>query len=242
MAAASYAHSSLRSLRNRTFHGVGRALFLTFAALNAAHGGIPAFLRTALNQFSPEISPKWAYTMTTDRDGKSMTERFDPSKPPTEQWSLLLTENRPPTAGEQEKYFKYKASQAPGATRATFQVGDIEPGTVTLLKEDADQAEFNCAFREQASNSDKMLALLSLRLTVNKKQLYVEKFALELKEPYSPVLGVKMRELLVAMAFSPPGDNPSLPVQSSSHFLGRIFFISMEENLHFAYSDFRRVP
>ena len=80
-------------------------------------------------------------------------------------------------------------------------------------------------------------------LTVAKRLTYVEKFALELREPYYPVLWVKMHELLVEMNFAPPdADRPSLPINSSSHFTGRIFLVPVEENLRCSYSDFARVP
>jgi hypothetical protein len=212
-------------------------------AATTATAELPAYLHEALGKFSPEVPREWAYTVMTERDGQRTTERFDASKPPEEQWQLLLIEGRKPTADELAKYFKYKAGQVPGATQATFQKNDIEPGSIELLREDALRAEFACAFREQSANSDKMLAHLRLRVTVAKQQPHVEKFALELREPYSPVLGVKMRELLVEMNFAPPGaDRPSLPVRSSSHFLGRIFFVPVEENLRYTYSDFIRVP
>lgn len=203
---------------------------------------MPDYLRQALGKFSAEVPPGWAYTLSTERDGRQITERYDPSKPPTEQWALLLTSGRPPTRDELDKYSKYKSGQAPGAVPATFQKSDIEPGSVELVHEDAERAEFICAFRDVATNADKMLGHLLLRLKVGKRQPHVERFTLELQKPYSPVLGVQMRELMVTMDFTQPGDErPCLPDRSSSHFIGRIFFVPVEENLRFSYSDFARV-
>lgn len=214
-----------------------------FLATVTAAAAMPDYLRQALGKLSAEVPPGWAYTLTTERDGRQITERYDPSKPPTEQWVLLLSASRPPTQDELDKYASYKASQAPGAMQATFQRGDIEPGSMELVREDAERAEFTCAFREVSANADKMLGHLGLRLTVGKRQPHIEKFTLELRQPYSPVLGVQMRELVVTMDFAPPSnDRPSLPDRSSSHFLGRIFFVPVEENLRIAYSDFTRVP
>ncbi len=221
-------------------------LVVMLAALLApemAQAEMPAYLREALGKFNPEVPREWAYTVTTERDGKRTTERFDASQPPENQWQLLLMEGRPPTADEQTKYFKYKAGQAPGATQATFKRNDIEPGTVELVRETADRAEFTCAFRDESAASDKMLAHLRLRLSVTRHDPHVEKYTLELREPYSPVLGVKMHELLVEMTFAPPSaGRPSLPARSSSHFVGRIFFVPVEENLRYVYSDFVRLP
>jgi hypothetical protein len=223
--------------------GVQAALLWSLLALSTASAAMPEYLHTALGKFSPEVPPHWAYSLTTERDGRQLTERFDPSKPPMEQWTLLRTEGREPTADESEKYYKYKASQTPGAMRATFQKSDIEPGTLKLISEDADRAEFFCTFREQSTNADKMMGHLGLRLTVNKHQAYVEKFSLLLDAPYSPVLWVKMKELTVTMNFSPPtATQPSLPAQSSSHFGGRIFLVSVTEDIQFSYFDFAPKP
>ena len=88
-----------------------------------------------------------------------------------------------------------------------------------------------------------MLGHLSLRLIVSKRQPHVERFSLELRQPYSPVLGVQMRELVVTMDFTPPdNDHPSLPGRSLSHFAGRIFLVPVEENLRYSYSAFARAP
>ena len=225
-----------RSRRPRCLWAIIAAMIL---AVSTAAAEVPAYVREALATFNPEVPPDWAYTVMIEHDGHRTTERFDPSRVPEEQWSLLLMEGRGPTADERTKYFKYKAAQAPGAMQATFHRNDIEPGTIELAREGPEASEFTCGFRAESANSDKMLAHLRLHLFIARHQARVEKFSLELREPYSPVLGVKMRELRVEMNFAPSGaDRPALPVQSSSHFSGRIFLIPVEENLRYVYSDF----
>jgi len=218
------------------------SLFMMSATLVSA-AATTDYLHTALGKFSTDVPRNWAYSLTIDREGKKTTEHFDPSKPPAEQWTLLRIDDRPATSKEQEKYFKYKARHSPGALQATFQKSDIEPGSIKLVSEDADRAEVTCTFREQSTNADKMLGHLGLRLTINKHQPHVEKSSLSLQAPYSPVLGVKMHELVVTTTYLPPtADRPSLPANSSSRFVGRIFFIPIEENIHFDYFDFTPAP
>lgn len=214
------------------------------ALLSAATGtaAMPDYLHEALGKFSAEVPAGWAYTQTTVRNDESTTERFDPSLPPAGQWKLLRHNRRPPTADELGKYAKFKAASAPPLSQAPFHKADIDPGSIELVREDAERAEFSCAFRAEAAGSDKMLRHLRLRLTVRKQPAFVERFTLELRAPYSPVLGVKMNELSVQMRFSPPGpDRPSLPVTSSSLFGGSIFFVPTGENLHVTYTGFTRV-
>lgn len=212
-------------------------------AVTSTAAAVPDYVREALGKFNPEVPAGWAYTLTTVRNADARTTaRFDPAKPPADQWALLELNGRAPTAKESSQYARARGGGNSSAQQGTFQKGDIDPASITLISEDTARGEFRCDFRAEATGADKMLGHLQLRLTVNKHQPHVEKFALQLKEPYSPVLGVKMRELLVQMSFTPPAANrPSLPAVNSSHFLGRIFFIGMEENLTLTYTDLVRV-
>lgn len=203
---------------------------------------MPDYVRDALGKFNTEVPAGWAYTLTTVRNSQDRTTaRFDPAKPPAEQWTLQQLNGRTPTAKEAAQYARARADGNSAAPQGSFQKADIEPASVELLREDADRGEFRCTFRAEATGADKMLGHLALRLTVTKRQPHVEKFALELTAPYSPVLGVKMRELLVQMSFGEPAaGRPSLPATNTSHFVGRIFLISVEENLTVTYTDFVR--
>ena len=222
-----------------------RAGWLALAALLATGSGraaVPGYVHEALAKFSTEVPAGWAYTVTTVRnDELRITARFDPSKPAAGRWTLLEINGRPPTAPEAAQYARAATNGNASTPQAIFQNADIDPASIELVSENTDRGEFRCGFRAAAAGADKMLRHLSLRLTVSKHQSHVEKFALELTAPYSPIFGVKMRELLVQMSFTAPGaDRPSLPAIHTSHFLGRIFFIGTEENLALTYTDFAR--
>jgi hypothetical protein len=218
------------------------AVLLAVCATDCARAQHPAYARTALEGFNTGMPAGWAYTLATTRNGHTITERFDPTRPSGAQWTLLETEGRTPTATEIEKYTRARGA-APGGMQANFERADIEPGSLILVQEDAEHAEFTAAFRETSTGPDKMLGHLSLRLRVAKRVPHVAGYTLELKEPYSPVLGVKMNALRVEARFSPPTDNrPSLPVEMTSRFTGRIFFISTGEDLHLSYRDVTPPP
>lgn len=216
------------------------SLALSFALpLNATE--VPAFVREALSRFTSDAPKGWAYTLTTTKDGQTSVERYDPAQPVGSQWTLLQRDGRAPTPEESRRYTQYKTSTTQGSTRsATFEKGDIDFGTLKLIREDAERAEFESRFRE---GDDKMLAHFVVTLTVAKQPAAIEKFALRLDSPFSPVIGVKMRELFVDMTFSPATAlQPSLPLTSSSRFRGRLFFIkSIAEDLSITYSDYVRV-
>ncbi len=209
----------------------------------AAAAATPDYLRTALNHFSPNVPAGWAYTLETTRNGQQMIERFDPARPPDSQWKLRQFQGRNPTADETEKYAQSRPSAGSGGMQANFQKDDIEPGSIKLIREDETRAEFEAQFRAESGGADKMLGHLQLKLTVNKQLAYIERYALSLKEPYWPVLAVKMNDLQIEATFSvPTATQPSLLASVESHFIGRILLISNEEKLRLIYSEFSAVP
>src|SRR5688572_2002146 len=212
-----------------------------FATIGA-HAQTPAYARAALAQFNPNPPSGWAYTLETTRNSQSMAEHFDPSRPSGGQWTLRQLQGRNPTTEELEKYAQSRPAAGSGGTQANFQKDDIEPGSLKLLEENETTATFSAAFREQAGGADKMLDHLGMTLTVNKEPAYVERYVLELTEPYWPVLGVKMNQLRIEARFSAPdADRPSLPLSVESRFAGRILLFANEENLRLIYGEFRRV-
>ncbi len=226
--------------RNFKLRWLGAALFAGSLMATSGLAQMPEYLRTALNRFTPTAPAGWSYTLTTTRNGELVIESFDPSRPPGGQWNLRQLRGRAPTAEELEKYAQSRPTADSGGLQSNFQRNDIEPGSLHLVTEDGERAEFLGGFREESGGADKMLGHLQLRLFVSKQQAYVEKCVLELKEPYWPVLGVKMNSLRVETRFSAPSaDHPSLVLGQTSHFTGRILLIRTEEKLELAFSDFR---
>ena len=208
-----------------------------------AFAALPGYLRAALDSFNPGMPPGWACTLSTTRNGDTLVERYDPSQPPGSQWTLLQCHAHSPSDEEKEKYRESRPSGSTVGQQAVFQKADIEPGSLTLEREDAERAVFKGAFRAESTGADKMLGHLVLHLIVSKNKPHIEKYTLTLESPYSPVLGVKMNELQVEADFLPPGPGqPSLPAKQTSRFTGRILLISTEEALQVVFSDFAKVP
>jgi hypothetical protein len=210
-------------------------------ALSARAADAPAYVREALSHFSSDAPKGWAYTLTTTKDGQTSVERYDPSQPVGAQWTLLKRDGRAPTEEEIRRYTQYKTGTTQGSTRAaTFEKNDIDFSSMKLVKEDAARAEFESRFRE---GDDKMLAHFIVNLTFSKNPAVLEKFTLHLDKPFSPVIGMRMKELFVDMTFSPAtAERPSLPLSSTSIFHGRfLLFKSIDEDVRITYSDYVRI-
>jgi hypothetical protein len=215
-------------------------LLFLLLTLVARATGLPPYVSEALARFSPNLPPDWAYTITTLRGGEISVERFDPSLPVEKQWTLLVLNQRPPTPEENSRYTSYRISTS-RSTQPTFLRSDIDLPSLRLLREDDTRAEFHGRFREGLE--DPMLKNLELFLTIAKQPAAIEKFSIQLTEPYSPVLTVKMLELRVETSLLPPlPDRPDLPQRVTSRFRGRVLlFKSIEEDVESAYADFVQV-
>lgn len=218
------------------------ALWLLPALAGAAP--LPDYVRTALARFAPGApTTGWAYTVTTVRNDARMVERYDPGRPPAARWQLLELDGRAPTPDELEKYARSRPQADSGGAQANFAREDIEPGSLELVRETGDESEWTASFREASAGPDKMLGHLALRLTVDKRTHHVAAYTLELREPYSPVLGVKMTRLVAVVRYDPPaGERPALPAVQTSRFAGRILFIPTEEDLEVRFTDYAPVP
>jgi hypothetical protein len=212
-------------------------LFIAACAGAAA----PDYLRAAIDGLNSDAPRGWAYTLTTTRENESTVERFDPSRPKGGEWSLLRTQGRAPSAEEIERYLRYKASNAPVTKRGTFERGDLDLDSASLLWEDGARAEFRLKFRSDVK--EPVLSHVILDVSVRKSPAVVESCVLRLAEPFSPALGMRMQELTVTIAFNPPSaEVPALPREVVSHFRGRLFLLlPLAEDLRVQYSDFERV-
>lgn len=238
---ASSIGSSLRPpRRNFNFRTLGWCAVLFIHTVASA---TPDYVRAAIAKFSAEIPARWAFTLTTQRDEVVSTERYDPSLPPAERWTLLRHNGHVPTPSELEKYAKLKAANPAPVSQSSFKKDDIEPGSLKIVTEDEERATLVGGFRELSSETDKMLSHLQLRVTINKRNPHIERYTLELREPYSPILGVKMHRLLAQMTFSvPTSERPSLPISFTSDFSGRILFFNTHEKLSVSYDHFTPAP
>ncbi len=216
-------------------------LGLLLAVLTSVRGELPAAVQSALARLGTEPPAGWACTLTTRRAGHIAIERFDPAQPAGHQWSLLQTDGRPPTAQESDRYQRYRETTNSTTPHPVFKRGDIDAGSARRVREDQHEAEYTFSFREGLA--DTLLAHLRLTLTVDKAQGVATRSRLSLREPYSPVIGLRVDQLELTTELQAPSTNqPQLPSRLISQFHGRfLYFKEIEETLEITYSDFMPV-
>jgi hypothetical protein len=225
---------------SRVFSGL-----LALACAVGASAATPDYLAKALRDFpSRNLPAGLGYETVVVRNGHRTRERYEPARPAGEQWVLLEFAGRAPTA---EEISRHRITRAKGGSSATFQTdfsaAQIDRGSLRLEQEDDDTAVFAGGFTEEAASADALLGRMSLRLTVDKRRGEITAYELRLPRPYSPVLGVKISELVAGAEFHrPAGLDLVLPRRTWSHFKGRIFLSSTLEDLEVRYGAYRRGP
>jgi hypothetical protein len=213
---------------------------LLLAVLAPVHAAdTPDHLSAALDRFDPNIGPDWAYTIATSRGDEKSIERFDPSRAPDSQWTLLSLNGRAPTTEESARHSSYRIATS-RSVQPIFFGRNIDRTSLRLVREDTTSWEYVARFRDDLE--DPLLAKLELHLQVAKSPTRITSFTLELTEPHSPVLTVKMISLRVETTLASAPDGPFLPFRTSSRFRGRVFFLKdIEENVDSVYSGYTRV-
>lgn len=221
---------------NSAVHSVLLAVFLPLT-LPAA---LPDYLLKALRDFPRTTLPSdLGYAVEITRNERQSRERYDPSHPAAERWILLEIDGRKPTPDEVARHRRTRSTGGNAAFQADFSAAQIDRDSLKLETEDNERAVFLGGFTEAAADDDTLLGRLALRLTVDKRLGVLLAYELRLLRPFSPVLGVKIHELIAGAEYHrPPGLALNLPKRTYSKFRGRIFLSSTKEDLEVKYEEY----
>ncbi|HVU18919.1 MAG TPA: hypothetical protein VHD32_18585 [Candidatus Didemnitutus sp.] len=212
------------------------------AVSGALAAELPGYVGPAFARFNPDPPAGWAFTATVVRGTDTIVESFDPSRAAGKKWLLEKVNGHVPTAGESDKYSRYRETMDSAATaRATFTRGDVDFGNIRDVSSESAKVTFRCGFRAEAP--DPVLAHLGLVVTAASDPGRIVHTTLHLISPFSPILGVTMKSLTVETSYAtPPGESVEMPAVRTSRFTGRVFwFWSIDEIVETRYSGFHRV-
>lgn len=211
------------------------ALVLTVALSHADEPPAPRFVLDALDTMHTGFPTGWACTISFRRNGQQTVEVFDPALPPGRQWSLVSRNGYPASGAEHSKYAADAARQDEPPFRAGFNLDQIDPSSLRVIRENARMVTVAAGFTRHATDGDKMLRHLDLELVVRRSPAAVAGFRLRLRSPYSPVLTVKMNWINAGADF----DELGRPVRQFSHFSGTILFRTVNEDIDARFLSYR---
>lgn len=218
-------------------------LLLVSAALA---GPVPPELAKALADFRTEGPKGWAFTQTTEAEGKSLVEGFDPAKPDFQRWTLVRKDGAEPTADELRDY-REKQTRRTGGQTAPNVKDQIDPESCELVSDDGTRATWKFRLRP-GSVEDRSAEHMMAAFTLHRATGTIERVELGSFEPFSPMFSVSIAEARTVLTYSlPAGDTPSLLQAVSMKVRGKaMWFKSLDSDLSVVYSDYvyagRREP
>lgn len=208
--------------------------------------GLPVPLAIALQQLMKDEG-HWAFTQTTqifDRDGQPegglQVERYDPSQPEEEQWTLLLRKGEPPTERQVRSWRRKKAKEMRRREEKTLgEVLDFNRAQVT--REDAQAFVYEIPLKQSASRrfpAEKFVAFM----TVDRAGQQLAHFSLKARESFRMVGVAKVEKIEIEAEFAkveaPYAAQPSVITASGT---GKILFFRVGGSAHVTWTDFKRV-
>ncbi|GAB1488853.1 hypothetical protein MASR2M8_13010 [Opitutaceae bacterium] len=211
-------------------------LFLLASAVMA--GPIPPELATALADFRTEGPKGWSFTQTTESEGKSLVEVFDPAKPDFQRWTLVRKDGHEPTADDIREY-REKQTRRTGGQTAPNVKDQINPETCEIVSDDGTSATWR--FRlHPGSAEDRSAEHMAASFTLHRPTGTIERVELASFEPFSPMFAVSINEARTVLTYSlPSGDTPSLLQSVSMKVRGKaMWFKSLDSDLSVVYSNY----
>lgn len=216
-------------------------LTLSLGALRAGAASVPPELDAALDALQTDAPRGWAFTQTTEADGRSRVERYEPLGPEPARWTLLQVNGRPPTAADLSEYRKHQTLRAGGESAPNVKQ-QIDRSTAEKTTDDETRAVWR--FRLQpGSTDDSWAAHMTASFTLHRPTGAIERVELANLEPFSPMFLTQVQEARTVMMYSlPDDDRPPLLQEITVRIRGRAWLVrSLDSDMAVRYTGYRYV-
>jgi len=194
------------------------ALFFIFININSIQVFCePLLVTESLKRMDAVKMEDFAYTMTRSEKDKTTVESYDPLFPVEPKWLLMLKNGLPPSDKEQKEYKSKKLKEQKDQQQG-MQGNGKKPNSLSF-KEYIDtnslqlttETESTCIYSFNISNNSenpfgKFSKNISGILQINKLNNYVEYISIASSAPFSPYLGVEVKQFKMEMRFNPVQD------------------------------------
>jgi hypothetical protein len=225
---------------------IGSVLAGDLPATAAAPEEPPAPLAAALQKLMADEG-HWAYTQTTqvfDRDGLPkeglQVERYDPSQPEDQQWTLVLKKGRPPTGREVHSWKKKKAREM--RRREDKPLGEVlDINRAQVNREEGPELVYEIPLQQSASRrfpAEKFVVFM----TVNRARLTLEHFGLKTRESFRMAGVAKIEQVEIDASFATVDEKYApQPREITAHGAGKVLFFRVGARAEIKWTDFKRV-
>jgi hypothetical protein len=227
------------------------SILVLFVLAPSAVAESPPIVVEALKALS-STEGTWSWVQTTVEHGRrTKIERFDPSLPEDEQWTLVESKGRAPTARELGAYRKGRAKDRRHQEQRSAKQGEqkndfeelIRDGSLELIREDLEQVVWRFLLPVKDPDMAELSHSMEGTLTIGKRHPHWFTIEMGNEKPVKPAPSVHIERMYVRLAYRPlSGDGPVMLYETESVFYGRLLLLKrVNEHSVTTYSEYRNV-
>jgi hypothetical protein len=216
---------------------MSRLIPITLLATLVQAAPLPPDFAAACANFRAENPRGWSFTQTTTAEGRTLVERCDAARPEFSRWSLLAQDGRPPSPQETANYNEMRSRRSRGGT-APHIASQLDLASAELVSQSATESVYRFKLLRESSG-DRTAGHLRATLTFHHPTGTIRRFELSNQEPFSPVLGVRIREMHTSIHYHLPEDGrPALLEKILTRTRGRAYFKSLDADMEVTFTDY----
>ena len=224
---------------------IGLAMAALLLPMHVAASDYSALFDEAAGALDNDYESDWAFTETSVESEVTTVARYNPARPADARWNLLAVNGRSPTDEEVAEFREEKAADDRGNDDDDPE-NDVEelvqPDSLSLIEETDDHWLFSFVPTED-EDDEGFFEHVDAKLRIVKDGPYVKLISLQSNKPFRPQMGVKIKDCLTRLTFSPAAaDGPIVPISINIRIRIRAFlFIRVDETISISYSDYEYV-
>ena len=223
------------------FKYLGLITFLTI--VSSAIADVPPLALQALNNTGVSDYENWAYTRElSNKSGDNRKERYNPSAKPS--WQLVALNGQTPDKKHLNKYEKLKDRNTdydhPGDLSYE---GFIRLDSILLLKESEKDVEYSFLIHDKQDPIFSKHVRGIMTIEKNGSFPYVKRVVFRNVKPFSPQIGVKVKEFESIMELEPiTKAGPIFVMKQTDKFEGRVMgVISINDVQVVKFNEFKLI-
>ncbi len=201
----------------------------------------PAPVQAVIDLHADDQKQQWAYTRETRDEEGHYVERFDPTLPRDQQWTLIEFEGKTPTKKALRRYQKHYEELFDRESPTRFDLESmLDPATMRLAQETDELLTYTFQPLAEDEEDAEFVAYLIGTVIISKTTNDVVSLGMRNKEEFSPMAMVKIKELSLNLTFERfVNTGPNFISRASSNTSGRLMGLKeISESEDVRYRDF----
>ncbi|MBN2282230.1 MAG: hypothetical protein JXQ65_16730 [Candidatus Marinimicrobia bacterium] len=200
----------------------------------------PEIVTAAFEKVNADTVHQYRFKKSVRASDNTQILQYDPTQEGSDCWQLISVNDQPPDKNQLREFYKEMSKNGKDSNKSlSFDTKDMKD--FLLLQETSKIMEY--AFAINGDEDDKMAENLKCSLCINKSDTTINRIAMLLTEPVSPMISVKIDEFRVEMVFDKIAETGSTLIkETQTRIKGKaMVFKEIDENVTEKYFDYQLV-